>query len=221
MHRYGAIPVRAAILACAGVLLIASRFAAAAAPEAGNPVDPVDLGRWMSELWTPVASYGGLLGPGDLENAVVVLYRRGAIPGDDRLPVGSRGLAIFELEPTGKYVRKALAEELLPCVSCMGTMGRDPDSAPFEIDIDDRKLSVGWIQNEDGLISVRLTFAWSPERQTYALIADDLARGDARTGLRSRRTRDFVSGREIRDGIAMPIEPRFVPIQEVRARDYR
>lgn len=215
-RRWPRSPALAALALAAGV---------AAAPPAPPPLpdvpDPVDVRRWISQLWQPLASYGGLLNPDRLEDVVVALYRRDAIPGDLELPVGARGLAIFELRANGTYVRRALAERILPCVQCLGTFNRDPGGVPFEIDIADRRLTVSWIGNADGLLAVRLTIAWDPANQAYALIGDDLMRSDPMTGLQTRRTRDFVAGREVRDGEETAIEPRFIPIESVSAADYR
>lgn len=183
--------------------------------------EPVNVERWVSRLWEPVGSAGGLLSPDDLEDVAVILHRRDAIPGDSTLPIGSRGLAIFELRPNGTYVRQALAERILPCVQCLGTLSREARGVPFEIDIEDRRLVVGWIGNADGFLAVRLTIAWDERYQAYALVADDVARGDPATGLKTRRIRDFVAGKERRDGEEVAIEPRFIPIESVSADDYR
>lgn len=183
--------------------------------------DPIDIEGWVSRLWEPVASYGGLLDPDDLEDVVVVLHRRDAIPGDEQLPVGSRGLAIFALTPDGQYRREALAEQLLPCVGCLGTFSRDPGGVPFEIDIEDRRLRLSWISNDGGLLAVRLTIAWDPARRAFALVQDEVMRAESGGLIRSRRSRDYVTGSEVIDGAARPMEPRFIPIDTVSARDYR
>lgn len=196
-------------------------FAAQGAAVLPDVPEPVDLQRWISQLWEPVGSTGGLLSPDELEDVAVILHRRGAIPGDLGLPVGSRGLAIFELRPNGTYVRQALAEEILPCVQCMGTVYRDAQGVPFEIDIENRQLFVSWIGNADGLLAVRLTIAWDARHEAYALVADDVARSDPISGFKTRRIRDFVAGREVRDGEEIVIERQFIPIENVSADDYR
>lgn len=206
---------------CLAMLCCVWGLPARAASEVPEVPSPLDLGRWIPQLWEPLAAYGGMLSPDGLEDVVVVLHRRSAIPGDKILPVGSRGLAIFELRPNGSYVRGALAERILPCVQCLGTFNRDPRGLPFEIEIADGKLEVGWIGNADGLLAVRLTVAWNEERQAYALVADDVARNDPLTGEQSRRIRDFVAGRQVQDGETTEIAPRFIPIESVSADDYR
>lgn len=200
-----------------GVLCVAS----AASSLKTDVTGPIDIDGWVSRLWQPIASYGGLLDPDELEDVVVVLYRRDAIPGDEQLPIGSRGLAIFALTPDGQYRREALAERLLPCVECLGTFSRDPSGVAFEIDIEDRRLDVSWISNEGGLLSVRLTIAWDPARSAFALVQDELIRTDPGGWIQSRRRRDYVAGREVVDGETRPLQPRFIPIEEVSARDYR
>lgn len=183
--------------------------------------NPLALDRWISQLWEPLAAYGGRLNPDPLDAVAVVLHRRDAVPGDLSLPVGSRGLAIFALKPNGSYVRRVLAERMLPCVQCLGTLNRDPAAVPFDIDFIDGKLSVGWIGNADGLLAVRLTIAWDAQREAYALVADDVARSDPLTGIQTRRIRDFVSGRQIENGETIAIVRRFIPLESVSADDYR
>lgn len=184
-------------------------------------VEPVDLGRWFSRMWRPVASYGGLLSADELEDVVVVLHRRDAIPDDDRLPVGSRGLALFTLDRKGVYRREALAEEILPCVQCMGRISRDPDAAPFEINIEDRRLTLSWISNAEGFVYVRLVIAWDAQQGAFGLIEDEVVRADQRGGIKSRRLRDYRAGKAVTDGQVTEFPPRFIPAEQVKATDYR
>ncbi len=198
--------------------LLAPATVCASKPEV---TEPIDIAGWVSSLWEPVAAYGGLLDPDDLEDVVVILHRRDAIPGDPEFPIGSRGLAIFTLTPEGTYRREGLAERLLPCVECLGGFGRDPGDVPFDVEIADRRLQLSWLSNDSGLVSVRLTIAWDAERRAFALVGDELMRADAAGGIQYRRSRDYVAGREVLDGVGRPMAPRFIPIETVSAEDYR
>lgn len=182
---------------------------------------PVDVARWVSALWEPLYTQGGDLQGDDAEEVVAILHRSDAVPGDEEVPVGARGLAIFTLNPRGGYFRTGLAERILPCVSCLGPIHADPRGMPFEVDIDNRELRVGWVSNADGLTSVRLTIAWDAERGGYGLVADEVVRAGAGVGTRSRRVRDYRAGTESVNGETRPIEPRFIPIEAVSALDYR
>ncbi len=183
-------------------------------------IEPLNLGRWVSQLWEPIAAYGGLLTDDEREDVVVVLHRQDAIADDALLPVGSRGLAIFSLTPDGTYRREAQLEGVLPCVQCLGTVNRDPRAVPFEIDIADRQLTVSWIGNPNGFVFVRLVFAWEPARQAFGLIADEVVRTDPESGRKSRRVRDFRTGQAVTDGQVSDFAPRFMPAEEIKARDY-
>ena len=184
-------------------------------------IEPINLGRWISHMWRPVASYGGLLSDDQREDVAVVLHRRDALPDAAVLPVGSRGLAIFRLGADGVYRRETLAEDILPCVQCMGTLSRDPDAAPFDVDIEDRQLTLSWISNADGLVFVRLVLAWDAHEQAFGLIADEVVRADRLSGIKSRRVRDYRAGRAVTDGRVSEFAPRFIPAERVKAADYR
>jgi len=184
-------------------------------------ITPPNLKRWISRMWEPVAATGGLLSNDQREDVAIVLHRRDAIPNDLVLPVGSRGLGIFALDADGTYRRIAVLEGLLPCVQCLGTVNRDPLAAPFEIDIADRQLTVSWIGNADGFVYVRLVIAWNPREQAFGLIADEVVRADRRGGIKSRRTRDYLTGRAETDGQVTKFPPRFIPAERVQAQDYR
>ena len=172
-------------------------------------------------MWRPVGSYGGLLNDDRRESVVVVLHRRDALPDATLLPVGSRGLAIFSLGADGVYRREALAEDLLPCVQCMGTVSRDPNAVPFEVDIEDRQLTVSWIGNDDGFVFVRLVIAWDDREHAFGLMADEVVRADRLSAIKSRRLRDYRAGRAVTDGEVTEFAPRFIPIEQVKATDYR
>jgi hypothetical protein len=206
-----------AALWAAGAILAAPPVPAAPSPA---QLEPLDLGRWFSRMWRPVASFGGPLSDDTREDAVIVLHRRDAVP-EDQLPVGSRGLAIFSLGADGVYRREALAEGLLPCVQCLGTISRDPDAVPFEIDIEDRQLALSWIGNTDGFVFVRLVFAWDPHERAFGLVSDELVRANRLSGIKSRRLRDYRAGRAVTDGEVSAFAPRFIPIDQVKADDYR
>lgn len=182
---------------------------------------PIDVTGWVSELWEPIETHGGQLLPNPPEEVVAILHRRAEVPGHDPVPVGSRGLAIFGMNQQDRYYRIVLAERLLPCVGCLGTFDRNPGGAPFEVEIRDRELSVGWISNANGLVSVRLTFAWVHKERAFGLIRDEVQRLDGDLGVRTRRVRDYRSGRQWMDGKPSPMEPRFVPIESVSADDYQ
>lgn len=200
--------------------LVAMVSFAALAQEDEGP-RPVDVGRWVSALWEPLYTQGGDLQGDAAEEVVAILHRYDAVPGDEQVPVGARGLAIFMLNQRGGYVRTGLAERILPCVTCLGPIHGDPGGMPFEIDIDNRELRIGWVSNADGLISVRLTIAWDAEQGGYALVADEVVRAGAGVGARTRRVRDYRAGTETVNGETRSIEPRFIPIAEVSALDYR
>jgi hypothetical protein len=194
---------------------------AAADGRSPESVEPLDLGRWVTQLWRPVASYGGLLSNDEREDVAVVLHRRDALQDDPELPVGSRGLAVFSLGPDGTYRRDLLAEKLLPCVQCMGTINRHPDAVPFEIEIEDRRLTISWISNADGLVFVRLVLAWDPKEGAFGLVADEVVRADRFSGIKSRRLRDYAAGRAVTNGEVSRFAPRFIPADQVKATDYR
>jgi len=193
---------------------------AAAQTPRPEPIEPIDPGRWISHLWEPVASYGGLLTDDALEDVVILVHRREAFGDDPLRPSGSRALAIFSLTDAGVYRREVLAEDILPCVQCMGTINRDPDAVPFEIDIADRELTVSWISNADGLVYVRLTLAWDAREQAFGLAADEVVRGDGQRGIVWRRLRDYRGGRVVTGGTARDFTPRFIPAEQVKAADY-
>jgi len=174
-------------------------------------IEPIDPGRWISNLWAPVASYGGLLTDDALEDVVILVRRREAFGDDPLRPSGSRALAIFSLTDAGVYRREVLAEDILPCVQCMGTINRDPDAVPFEIDIADHQLTVSWISNADGLVSVRLTLAWDAREQAFGLVADEVVRGDEQRGIASRRLRDYRGGRAVTERYSERLHPAFHP----------
>ncbi|HYN77215.1 MAG TPA: hypothetical protein VES73_05420 [Lamprocystis sp. (in: g-proteobacteria)] len=184
-------------------------------------IDPIDLGRWVSRMWRPVGAVAGHLNDEQRESVVVVLHRRDALPDATLLPVGSRGLAIFSLGADGVYRREALAEDLLPCVQCLGTVNRDPNAAPFEIDIEGRQLILSWTGNDDGFVFVRLVIAWDLREQAFGLIADEIVRADRLGKIQAQRRRDFQAGRAVTDGEVTEFAPRFVPIETVKATDYR
>ena len=182
---------------------------------------PLDLAHWVTHLWQPVGAYGGLLTNDQTEDVVIVLHRRDAIADDPLLPVGSRALAVFSLGADGLYQRTTLLEGLLPCVQCLGTINRDPQADPFEIEIADRQLTVSWIGNADGLVWVRLMIAWDERARAFGLAADEVVRGAPLSGVSSRRTRDYRTGRAVTDGQVSAFPPGLVPLSRVRAADYR
>ena len=219
--RAGARRRRAALPGLLLTLCLAQLASAAAPPDAKLDIEPLNMRRWVSGMWEPVTAMGGLLSDDQREDAVVVLHRRDAIPNDVVLPVGSRGLGIFSLGADGKYRRAALLEGLLPCVQCLGTVNRDPQAAPFEIDIADRQLTISWIGNADGFVAVRLVLAWDAKEQAFGLIADEVVRADGRGAIKSRRTRDYRTGRAETDGQVTEFPPHFIPAERIRAEDFR
>jgi len=202
-------------------LCLVSLSSTAAPPDAKPDIEPLNMRRWITRMWEPVTAVGGLLSDDQREDVVVVLHRRDAIPDDLVLPVGSRGLGIFSLGADGKYRRAALLEGLLPCVQCLGTINRDPHAVPFEIDIAERELTISWIGNADGFVSVRLVLAWDAKEQAFGLIADEVVRADGRGAIKSRRTRDYRTGRAETDGQVTEFPPHFMPAERIRAEDYR
>jgi hypothetical protein len=204
-----------------------SPLALAEDPDEEGPLErldrfkPVNLDGWITRLWQPIATVGGLLDTDNRQDVVVVLHRRDALPGGLGLPVGSRALGIFALQRDGSYTRQVLAEGLLPCVECLGTFNREPSGLPFEIDIEGRRLEVSWIGNRDGLLSVHLTIVWDVKQEGYRLAADETVRRDPASGALLRHRRDFVKGLELVDGEERPMKARFVAIQDVKAEDYR
>lgn len=217
---------------CFGLLICALWIGQVFAADTGADADPeaaVDLRMlleplqptgWIPRLWEPVATVAGPLDDDDLPEVALLLHRTGAIP-EDPTPVGAHGLAIFSLNEEGRYELALLADRLLPCVDCLGSLRAGPGDNPFDIEIEDRRLTIGWLSDVDALVSVRLSFAWNPDYQAYALVADDLARAGRTREITSRRTRDFIAGKEQNNGDTIPIVPRFVPMDEVEAKDYR
>lgn len=208
------------LLCTVGMALPACPLAAPGQRTMPEVIDPVDVSGWVTQLWEPLETVGGDLTGNGLEDLVVALHRRDAIPGDDQVPVGSRGLAIFLLSPNGRYRRVVLAEKLLPCVTCLGSLSRDSAGVPFEIDITGRKIQVSWISNKDGFASVRLTFAWNRKQRAFGLVRDEVNRAGPLRGGHSRRTRDYEAGIQVDDGVKTSMEPRFIPIETVSAADY-
>lgn len=211
------VPLGPVLLALwAGVLKAAVPDGAAA-----EGVGALDLARWVTRMWEPVAAVAGPLTDARREDVVLVLHRRDALPDDPILPVGSRALAIFSRRADGRYQRAALLEGFLPCVLCLGTLNRDSAAAPFELDIAEQRLSVSWISNAEGFLYVRLVIAWDAREQAFGLIAEEVVRGDRLSGIRSRRLRDYRSGRAETDGRETRFTPYFVPAEQVHADDYR
>ena len=183
-------------------------------------LEPLEPKGWIPRLWEPVATVAGLLDDDDLPEVALLLHRTDAIP-QDTTPVGSHALAIFSLDEEGRYELVLLADRLLPCVDCLGSLRAGPGDNPFDIEIENRRLTIGWLSDVDALVAVRLTFAWNPGYEAYALVADDLARAGRTREITSRRIRDFIAGKERINGDTIPIAPRFVPMDEVEAEDYR
>lgn len=181
----------------------------------------LDIAPWISRMWEPIAVVSGPLTDERRDDVVLVLHRQDALPNDPILPIGSRGLAIFSRGADGRYQRVAMLEGFLPCVLCMGTLSRDPLAAPFEIDIADRRLSVSWISNADGLVYVRLELAWDPREQAFGLVTEEVVRAERLGGIKSRRQRDYRTGRAETDGLVTRFTPHFVPAERIRAGDYR
>jgi len=197
-------------------------YGGAAAAEIRQIPAPLVLDDRVSDLWEPVAAIGGQIFPDAPEEVVVVLHRRESPTIGDTLPRGSRGLAVFRLNDQGTYDLIAQADGVLPCVYCLGTLNRNPMANPVDIEIEDQRLTIGWISNKDTLIAVRLTFAWSEEDLAFLLVTEDLTLANSRTReIASRRIRDYLEGTETVNGQTRPIARRHIPMQQVKAQDYR
>ena len=206
------------------LVLLSAGFARGAPPPAAEPAEgpgALDITPWISRMWEPIAVVSGPLTDERRDDVVLVLHRQDELPNDPILPIGSRGLAIFSRGADGRYQRAALLEGFLPCVLCMGTLSRDPLAAPFEIDIADRRLSVSWISSADGLVYVRLELAWDPREQAFGLVTEEVVRAERLGGIKSRRLRDYRTGRAETDGLVTRFTPHFVPAERIRAEDYR
>ncbi len=185
--------------------------------DAQPDIEQLNLKRWISRMWEPVTALGGLLSHDQREDVVIVLHRRGAILDEVVLTIGSRGLGIFSLDAKWKYRRATILEGLLPCVQCLGTVTCDPHVVPFEIDIADRQLTMSWIGNADGFVSVRLVIAWDAKEQAFGLIADEVVRADRRGAITSRRTRGYRTGRAETDGQVTEFPLHFMPAERIWA----
>lgn len=178
-----------------------------------------EIGAFVNiEHWRPIQSVAGdLNGDGQADLAV-------ALEGEDRS--GRSGeerertlMVLFATDPAG-YALASRVPGLLPCSRCLGTLSKGTQSHPFDMEIEDGRLNIGWMAGSAEFKSVRLTFAYDRTFRTMALIADETQTLDSRRRTRTNTRHDYVTGITERNGKSAGESKRFIPIDAVSASQY-
>ena len=207
-------------------LLIITLWASLCASAWGQtkPNDPFRTGPAIGAFvdraaWTALQSTAGDLNGDGRADVVVVLERKRASATTQDYE-RNRALLIVFAKADGHWSQHALAQGILPCASCLGTLSAESGPDVFDLDIVDGALLLGWVVGGDALKSVRLTFTYDPETRTMRLARDETVTFDPKRRTKTRLANDYVTGRREVDDRSFGAATRFIPIQQVLASQY-
>jgi hypothetical protein len=120
----------------------------------GEKKEAID--RLVPAGWGPTQSVQGDLNGDGMADLVAVLMRDDSPNGSTVEQEGSQGLLVLFADPSGGYRYQDFAPEALPCATCLGALGGNPNAALLALAVADQKLTVGWREGSRGSIEVKL-----------------------------------------------------------------
>lgn len=108
---------------------------------------------------------------------------------------------------------------LLPCRSCLGTLGSNSESGIVLL-IERRRVVVSWLRGSRKSVEVNIELGITEDGNGLVLLREDVERVDRVLGNETRRVRDFAAGVEIRNGVRRPLRGAPAPASTVRWDDY-